>query len=250
MSARVAIVTGSSSGIGHATLLAFAAAGDAVVVHGGAEDADFVETVAAAEALGVPVAAVAGDVADPSTQERLVAAAVALGELRVVVSNAGAGMTRTFDELTDADWERVVQTHLIAAARLLRLAHPHLGAGTAVVLMSSLAAQSALSGRAAYGAAKGGIESLTLQLAAEWAPEGIRVNAVAPGTILTPLVRRNFELGLLDREGVLSRTPLGRLGEPAEIASVVRFLASDDASYVTGQTIRVDGGWSIWGGWS
>jgi NAD(P)-dependent dehydrogenase (short-subunit alcohol dehydrogenase family) len=116
--------------------------------------------------------------------------------------------------------------------------------------MSSLAAGTALSGRAGYGAAKAGLEGLTRQLACEWAADGIRVNAIAPGTILTPLVRNNFAKGLLDEAQVLERTPLGRLGEPSEIATVARFLASKDASYITGQTLSVDGGWSIWGGWT
>lgn len=104
-------------------------------------------------------------------------------------------------------------------------------------------------GRVAYSSAKGSIISFTRALACEWAPEGIRVNAVAPGTIVTPLVERNFALGFLDRDKVLERTPLGRLGQPGEVATCIAFLLSRDASYITGQTIFVDGGWSAWGGW-
>ncbi len=118
-----------------------------------------------------------------------------------------------------------------------------------MVNVSSLAAALSLPQRVAYTSAKAAIEGFTRALAAEWAGHGIRVNAVAPGTITTPLVERNFAAGLLDERRVLERTPLGRLGAPREVATVIRFLLSPDASYITGQTLRVDGGWSVWGGW-
>lgn len=248
----VGIVTGSSSGIGRACAVELARCGWDVVVHGIADDAQLAETVKLTVAEGAAVAQVGGDIREPVVAEALVRAAVdRFGRIDAVVNNAGTGMTKRFDELGDGDWTTVLETHLVGATRLLRGAYPYLAAGRgAVVNMSSLAAGRALTGRAGYGAAKAGLEGLTRQLAAEWASEGIRVNAIAPGTILTPLVRTNFAKGLLDEDEVLERTPLGRLGDPREIATVVRFLLSQDASYITGQTLSVDGGWSIWGGWS
>lgn len=248
----VAIVTGSSSGIGRACAVELAHSGWNVVVHGLDDDQDLTECEREVRAEGTDCVAVAGNVADPATTEALVAAAVSrFGRLDGVVSNAGAGMTRSFVEIDDAGWHELWAVHLAAAARLLRTAQPLLAVrGGSVVGMSSLAASRALAGRVGYGAVKAGLEGLVRQLAAEWAPTGIRVNAVAPGTIRTPLVERNLARGLLDERGVLGRTPMGRLGAPGEIATVVRFLLSTDASYVTGQALAVDGGWSIFGGWS
>src|SRR5699024_4699230 len=117
------------------------------------------------------------------------------------------------------------------------------------VTVSSVAATRAMPGRTAYGTAKAGLEALTRGLAIEWAEKGVRVNAVSPGTIMTPLVEENFRTGRLDSAGVLSRTPLNRFGEPTEVAGAVRFLLGSDSTYITGQTLAVDGGWSIWGGW-
>ncbi|WP_432853798.1 SDR family NAD(P)-dependent oxidoreductase [Amycolatopsis sp. CA-161197] len=247
-----AVVTGSSSGIGRACAVELAKCGWDVVVHGLEADAGLAETIELVGAEGGTAVPVAGDMREPSVAEALVSNAVErFGRLDGVVSNAGTGLTKAFGELGDDDWATLLETHLLGATRLLRAAHPHLvAAHGAVVTMSSLAAGRALTGRAGYGATKAALEGLTRQLAAEWAPDGVRVNAIAPGTILTPLVRTNFARGLLDEGQVLQRTPLGRLGAPREIATAARFLLSRDASYITGQTLSVDGGWSIWGGWS
>lgn len=247
----VAIVTGSSSGIGRATAVELASSGWNIVVHG-LEPAECSETVELVREAGSQAAVVVGDIREAVTAEDLVRAAITtFGRIDSVVNNAGVGMTKPFTDIDDADWESILQMHLVGPTRVLRLAadqlRQHRGA---VVNVSSLASLRALGGRAGYGSAKAAVDGLTRQLAAEWAVHGVRVNAIAPGTILTPLVERNFELGLLDREEVLQRTPLMRLGNPSEVARVARFLLSEDASYVTGQTICVDGGWTIWGGWN
>lgn len=248
---RLAIVTGSSTGIGRATAVELARSGWNVVVHG-LDAGDCAETVRQVAEAGGRGVFVTGDIRETRTAVALVdAAMVEFGRIDGVVNNAGVGMTKDFTDIDDDDWQSVLQMHLVGPSRVLRLAADQLQQNRgAVVNTSSLASLRALGGRAGYGTAKAAIDGLTRQLAAEWAHRGVRVNAVAPGTIVTPLVERNFATGLLDREQVLQRTPLGRLGTPEEVGRVVRFLLSEDASYITGQTICVDGGWTIWGGWN
>jgi NAD(P)-dependent dehydrogenase (short-subunit alcohol dehydrogenase family) len=247
----ISIVTGSSSGIGRATAERLARRGQSIVVHG----LDAAETNDAREQLdsaGTVVRSVSGDMADPETIVNLLEAAKSLpGDLTRVVSNAGAGLTADFEQIDDTGWYRLFETHLLAATRLMRAAGPLLvRSGGCAVITSSIAGRVAVPGRVGYGAIKSGLEGLVRGLASEWGPRGVRVNAVSPGTITTPLVQRNFDTGLLDHQGVLERTPLRRFGSPEEVAAVIDFLLSDDATYVTGQTLPVDGGWSSWGGWS
>lgn len=249
---RRALVTGSSSGIGRAIATRLAQDGYDLVMHGLKDDQALAEAVSTCESLGAKVAWLTGDVRHPETLEELVKVAEStLGGLDALVNNAGSGLTKPFVDLDPEDWTSLVTMHLGAAAVACRAAYPLLKESYgSVVNLSSLAAALALPGRVGYGSAKAAVEALTRNLACEWAVHGVRVNAVAPGTIETPLVEKNFAQGLLDREAVLERTPMRRLGRPSEIAAVAAFLLSSDSSYMTGQTLRVDGGWSCWGGWS
>jgi 3-oxoacyl-[acyl-carrier protein] reductase len=169
------------------------------------------------------------------------------GRLDVLVNNAGlqrVGRTDSFDPDT---WRHVVEVHLFGMFHCTALAIPLLRRqGGAIVSLSSAAGIVGLPGRGPYSAAKGAIASFTRELAVELAPSGIRVNAIAPGVTLTPLVQQGIDDGSIHADFV-AEVPMRRFGTPEEIASATRFLASDEASYITGATLVVDGGWTIQG---
>jgi NAD(P)-dependent dehydrogenase (short-subunit alcohol dehydrogenase family) len=169
------------------------------------------------------------------------------GSLVGFVANAGRnrpGPTATLDR---SAWDDVIELDLSAVFESARAAHRHGGAGLSIVAIASYAALFGLPQRAAYSAAKAGVTGLVRALAVEWAGDGVRVNAIAPGFIATSLLTGSINAGTLAPDAMLERTPLRRLGEPSEVAATVRFLVSSESSYITGVVIPVDGGAAIQG---
>jgi NAD(P)-dependent dehydrogenase (short-subunit alcohol dehydrogenase family) len=247
MDGHVVLVTGASSGIGRATAVALAGAGASVILF--ALPGDELEAAAQeCRAQGARAVVSAGDVADPHA----VAAAFdgaerELGPVDAVFNNAGISLVASIAETTDEQWQRLLDTNLTGAFNVAREAARRMipaGRGSIVSTASELAV-SGEPGYAAYAATKGAILAMTRALAAELAGHGIRVNAVCPGATDTPLLRAEYastpEPELARAEGEQS-IALGRLGRPEEIARVVVFLLSEDASYVTGAHYVVDGG--------
>ena len=241
---RRAIITGAARGIGLACAQRLAAEGAHILL----TDIDVPAGEAATAGLtdqGVRAAFHTADVSQPDSIPGIVQAAVeALGGVDILINNAGIAPQADFFELSQSDYERVMAINLTApflltqaAARRMRDA----GAGGVVINLSSVNALLNLPDRLAYCVSKGGLGQLTRNCAIALAPWGIRVNAIGPGTIATEMAVGD---GLPDEalRAVLARTPLGRLGQPAEIAAIAAFLASDDASYMTGQTLYADGG--------
>jgi NAD(P)-dependent dehydrogenase (short-subunit alcohol dehydrogenase family) len=248
---RVAVITGSSVGIGEAIAWAYAREGARVVVH--SRSPDRAERVARAlRDGGHDAVAVAGDVADRSTADRLAAAAAERwGRLDILVNNAGTSMIGPSETLPEEGWRQTIDTNLTgaffcaqAAARLM------LAQRRGVILnISSILGEVGLPKRAAYCASKHGLIGLTKVLAAEWASKGIRVVSIDPAYIKTAMDERDQVAGDYTNADIERRTPLGRFGTVDEVARAAAFLASDDASYITGSCITVDGGWVAYGGW-
>jgi glucose 1-dehydrogenase len=240
---QVVIVTGGAQGIGRACVEAFAAEGAAVVL----ADVDAEggrKTAAAVEAQGGRARFIETDVGDAGQARRLVDQTLqAFGRLDVLINNAGIIRTAEFLEISEADFDAVLRVNLKgvflvgqAAARAM----VKQGRG-AIVNMSSANAVVAIANQVPYVTSKGAVNQLTKVMALALAGKGVRVNAIGPGSILTDLLKvvMNDDAA---RRRILSRTPMGRCGEPAEVAKVALFLASDDASYLTGQCIYPDGG--------
>jgi len=247
LSGKSALVTGASRGIGQAIALAFAHAGADVALV--ARDEDALRGVAAdIEALGRRAVVLPCDVTDGEAVERSVAAAVdGLGRLDVVVNNAGGNsFSVPFAQMRPSGWEKTLRLNLDSVVHVTQAAAPHLlnRPGSSVINMASIAGISSVPLMAHYGAAKAAVISLTRTLAVEWAWAGVRVNALLPGWIetdLTDFLRDNAEA----EKGTLSRVPMHRWGKPEEIALPAVFLASDAASFITGQVLVVDGGLSV-----
>jgi len=241
---KVAIVTGASQGIGHACAQRLVREGARVMlVDVRPEGAD------AAEALGDAARFVVADVSQKSDVDAMLAATLqAFGQVDILVNNAGVTHAADFLDLTEEDFDRVLRINLksmflcsqaVAREMVKRTDTDHRGC---IINMSSVNAELTIPNQVPYVISKGGVNQLTRVAAISLARHGIRVNAIGPGTILTELAKQAVMGSPEARHTILSRTPLGRCGEPEEIASIAAFLASDDASYMTGQTLYADGG--------
>ena len=246
---RVALITGAGSGIGRAAAELFAAEGAAVAVL----DLDPVAAALVASDIVTSGGVAHPIVADVSAAEEVSGAVDLairrLGRLDIVYNNAGVNSNGSVVDATEEDWDRCFDVNVKGIFLVSRAAVPHLEAagGGSVVNQASVAALVGVRGIAAYCAAKGAVVALTRSMALDLAPAGIRVNAICPGTVYTPLMEPlMLERGQGDIELGLARTatkyPIGRIGEPSEIARAALFLASDEAAFVTGSVFTVDGG--------
>jgi NAD(P)-dependent dehydrogenase (short-subunit alcohol dehydrogenase family) len=251
--APAALVTGAADGIGRATAEHFAAAGWRVALLDLREDA----VQARAAELGNGHLAIACDVTDADSVRAAVATAVQkLGRIDALVNNAGISeQDAPTLEQTPEGFDRVLAVNLKGAFLMTQAvlgpmrsqARDARGQRGAIVNLGSIASLAGIPGRNAYSAAKAGVLGMTRALASEWAREGIRINAVAPGYVRTALVAELVRRGAIDAHAISARTPLGRMAEPLEIAEAIFFLSSPAASYVTGAVLSADGGWTAFG---
>jgi 3-oxoacyl-[acyl-carrier protein] reductase len=242
LTGRVALVTGGSRGIGRAISIALARAGAFVVVNYRGNEAAANETLAEIERAGGKATAMGFDVADATAVDEAVSAVVERhGSLDILVNNAGLAVDQLLLRVKPEEIERTFSTNVSgaiycakAAIRpMMRKKHGR------IIQLSSVVAQSGNAGQVVYGASKAALIGMTKTLAREYASRGITVNTVAPGFIETDMTA---DLPQTARDGILTQTPAGRIGRPEEVAAAVLFLASDEASYVTGQTLGVNGG--------
>jgi NAD(P)-dependent dehydrogenase (short-subunit alcohol dehydrogenase family) len=243
LNGKVAIVTGSSRGIGQAIALRLAKEGARVVVNSRKLDGTE-ETVNLIKKAGGTAVGIAADVSDAKQVQSLVSQAVKrFGRLDIMVNNAGVADEAPLTKMTTEEWNSMIAVDLTGVFLGVQAAAKAMKNGGAIVNTSSIAALVGFPQTAHYSAAKGGVRSLTQEAAVELGPK-IRVNAVAPGIIDTEMTK-SIKEDPAQLKAMMGRITLKRLGKPEDIANAVAFLASDEASYITGQLLIVDGGWMV-----
>ena len=242
LSGKTALVTGASRGIGRASALALANSGAQVLVHYSSGEKEAAAVVAHIRNAGGKAEKITADLRAPEGPHALAerVRAVVGGRLDILVANAGIAKASTIEETTVQDFDALFAVNVRAPYFLVQQLLPIMGNGSSVVLLSSLAAHASVGTLSAYGATKGAIDTLVKYFAAALGPRGIRVNAIAPGVIDTDM--SNFAKTDEGKSIVLGMQALKRIGQPEDVGPVVAFLASDDARWITGDTIRVDGG--------
>lgn len=240
---KVAVITGAAKGIGKGIALALAREGcNIVVVDMKSEECEAV--VGEMKALGVNAIGVAADISQATAVENVFKqAGEHFGRVDILVNNAGIYPFKPFQDLTEADWDKVMAVNLKGVFLACQAAAKLMADNSRIINISSVASLLGFEGLTHYCASKGGLNGLTRALALELAPRKITVNAVAPGAIMTP----GASQGMTDqaKEQTIAVIPLKRMGEADDIAQAVAFLASDKASYITGQVLVVDGGWTL-----
>ena len=246
LTGRVALVTGADSGIGRAVALAFAREGADVLLSYLDEEGDAAAAAKSVEEAGRQAIRLPGDISKADHCQSLVKAAVdRFGKLDILVNNGAFQTTRTkIDEISDVEWEKTFATNIHSQFYLSKAAVPHMQPGSSIINTSSVNSKHPMPGLLAYSATKGAIANFTIGLAQMLVDKGIRVNAVLPGPIWTPFIVTGMEAEQVKTFG--SQSPMGRPGQPAELAGAYVYLASDDASYTTGALLPVHGGMAIY----
>lgn len=246
LTGRVALVTGGNGGIGFGMARGLAACGARIVIAG--RNAE--KNKAAAAELGGETIALQADLMDPAVPARLVEEVLAqAGRLDILVNNAGTNIRKPPHEVSDEEWMTVLDTNLTSVMRLTRAAHPALKASGhgRVINIGSMLSIFGVYFSPAYGASKGAVVQYTKSLAAAWSADGITANAILPGWIDTELTRKARQDVPTLHDAVVARSPCKRWGDPKDFGGIAAFLASDEAAFVTGTAIPVDGGYSIQG---
>lgn len=239
---KAAVITGGDSGIGRAVAIAYAREGADVLISYLDEDSDAQDTAQYVEKAGRRAVLVRGDVAEPQHCREIAATAVReFGKVDILVNNAAFQMTHeSLEEIPDDEWDHTIATNLSAFFHLAKASVPHMPSGASIIGSSSVNSDMPSATLAPYAATKAAIANFCASLAQLLGEKGIRVNSVAPGPVWTPLIPSTMPPEKVEQFG--SNTPLGRPGQPAELAPVYVLLASDEASYVSGARVAVTGG--------
>ena len=249
LSGKVSLITGAGRGIGRSIALGLADAGSDLVLC--SRSRDELEAVAAeARGKGAKALVVPCDVSDPGQITAAVDTAIReLGHIDVLINNAGLAIKRRAEDLPLEDWETIINVNLTGVFLMAQAVGRHMldrGSGS-IVNISSIAGKTGLAGSSAYCASKGGVDMLTKTLAVEWAGRGVRVNALAPAYTETPLVKSITDVRADFADRMVARTPMRRMADPEEMVGTAVYLASRASSYVTGEIVMVDGGWTAFG---